>query len=670
MAVAEKEPSYQALEDLRETIRAHDRAYYVEDAPQISDHAYDQLFQELLAIEAAHPDWVTPDSPSQRVGGMVQEGFASVRHVVPLLSLANAFSAEDLRHFDRQVREESGQKPTYDVEFKLDGLSVALTYEAGRLTRGATRGNGLEGEDVTSNIKTIRNIPLRLDEAVDLVVRGEIYLPKKAFEQINAQREADGQPLFANPRNAAAGSVRQLDPAIARSRPLAGAFYTVLQGLEEVDQQDQALLRLGQLGLPTSWYQVCGDIEEAIATCLYWQDHRHELDFDIDGMVVKVNDLALGEALGSRARNPRSAIAYKFPPEEQETTVEDIQVQVGRTGVVTPVAYLTPVLISGSTVSRATLHNADLLAERDIRIGDRVWVRKAGEIIPEIIGVRKDLRTDQPPYVFPETCPACGTDLVRDETAVAIRCPNRLACSAQVQEGLVHLASRDALDIEGLGPSRVAQLYEAGLFKEVADIFLLTKDDLVGLDRFGEKSADNLIAAIDRAKDRPYARLLYGLGIPLVGLAMAQVLAEAFPSFAALSQASQEDLLAVEGVGPGIAEEVAIFFADPANQTTLQKLADLGLPVAKEAGEEGEAQNQSLAGKTFVLTGTLGDMSRAQAKEALEARGAKVTSAVSSKTDYVIAGENPGSKVDKAQALGIPILTEEDFQKLLEGDKS
>lgn len=659
---------YEELQGLRKEIRVHDHAYYVLDAPTISDAVYDALFQKLLKIEEAHPEWISEDSPSQRVGGMVQEGFVAVEHVVPLLSLANAFSPEDLRHFDQQVREEGGEDPSYSVEFKLDGLSVALTYEAGRLVRGATRGDGMRGEDVTSNIKTIRNIPLRLEEEIDLVVRGEIYLPKEAFGRLNKKREEEGKPLFANPRNAAAGSVRQLDSAIARSRPLAGAFYTILDGLEELKTQEEALLRMIELGLPTDRSYICKNIEEAIDVCLDWQVDRHALDYEIDGMVVKVNDLALTDRLGARSRTPRSAIAYKFPPEEKETVVHDIQVQVGRTGVITPVAHLEPVFISGSTVSRASLHNADLIAERDIRIGDSVRLRKAGDVIPEIVGVVKEKRINQKPYVFPTDCPVCGTQLVRDETAVAIRCPNRLACPAQVQEGLVHLASRDALDIEGLGPSRVAQLYESGLFKELDDIFRIKVEDLMGLERFAEKSAQNLVRAIEASKARPYYRLLYGLGIPLVGLTVAQILADAYPSFDALTRASEEELQRIEGIGPGIAEEVKIFFDDPTNQAHLEKLEALGLPVRHKEEGKGSQEFQRLTGKTIVLTGSLSMMTRSEAKEALQALGAKVTSSVSKKTDFVVAGESPGSKADKAQELGIPLLDEAAFQELLKGD--
>lgn len=659
-----------ALAALKETIRQHDVAYYVFDSPTISDHAYDQLFQQLLATEMAHPEWVTPDSPTQRVGGKVEGTFASVHHPIPLLSLANAFQKEDLLQFDRQLRQELGMEkgaPSYSLEFKIDGLSVALYYTNGVLTTAATRGDGLDGEDVTTTVRTIKNIPLRLSEDVTATFRGELFFTKDAFKALNQTRETYGESLFANARNAASGSVRQLNPEVTAKRRLSAVFYSLLQtsGLLPETQAD-ALDIIKTLGLRPVGAWHCEDIEAVWAHCVYWQTHRQDLPFDIDGLVIKLNDLVAQEALGNRARNPRWAIAYKFPPETAVTEILAISVQVGRTGVITPVAQLRPVLISGSTVSRATLHNEDFIIEKDIRVGDAVRIRKAGEIIPEVIEVIVDDRDRQPPFVFPTHCPACDTPLVRMPDEAATRCPNGLACPAQLRERIIHFASRDALDIEGLGPAVVNQLFNSGLVKNLTDLFVLSIEDLLTLDRFGRKSADNLIRALDTARSRPFHRLLFGLGIPLVGVSVSKLLVQHHSTLTSLMQADIEKLQEIPGIGPAIAQELTVFFADDHNREELKRLASFGFQMAERTATAETAL--SLQGQTFVLTGTLPNLTRKDAADRIEKQGGKVTGSVSKKTSYVVAGNDPGSKYDKAVALNIPILDEESLLALLEGE--
>ncbi len=660
------------LKDLRAQIRHHEYRYYVLDDPEISDASYDALYRELSALEKSHPDLVTPDSPTQRVGGTPDADFKEVIHQAPLLSLANAYSFDDLRAFDAQVcKELDVSSLVYNVEHKIDGLSVVLTYENGRLILGATRGNGFVGENVTANIKTIKNIPLVLRESMsEFVVRGEIYLKKSQFHNLNHLRDELGQPLFANARNAAAGSLRQLDPSVTAERELLGMFYTVMN-TDDLDEaqlstQDDAIAYIRQLGLAAVPSVRCEGIEEVCALCAHYNNIRATLPYDIDGLVVKISDLGLQQALSNRAKTPRWAIAYKFPTEKQETKVENIVVQVGRTGVITPVAELTPVQIAGTVVSRATLHNRDFIMEKDIRVGDRVLIQKAGEIIPEVIKVMKQDGPRNDPFVFPEVCPACGSPLIQLEEEVAVRCSNRLTCPAQVRAGLIHLVSRDALDIVGLGPSLINRLYDKGYVREAADIFRLSKDQLLTLERMGEKSANNLLAAIDSAKKRPLYQILFALGIPLVGLNVSKLLTLHYPTMRALSDAREEALLSIEGIGPAIADSVVCFFQSERNCAELDALRAAGVEMdAEQEKDEALVTKKVLQGKTFVLTGTLPHLSRKEATVLIEKAGGRVTSSVSNKTDYLLAGDEVGSKYEKAQSLHIPVLDEASFLDLI-----
>lgn len=656
------------LDNLKEKLRHYEYEYYVLDAPSISDANYDLLYRELLDIEHAHPEWITPDSPSQRVGGRVAEGFQTTQHPIPLLSLMNAFTKADLIQFDKRLKADLDRKEdlAYSLEFKIDGLSVALYYEDGILKTGATRGDGIFGEDITSNIRTIRGIPLRLQEPITGAFRGEVYLDYTSFENINKQREHQGEPLFANPRNAAAGSLRQLDPDVAAKRRLSAAFYTILSlSGTQPKRQEEALDMLRDLKLPivAAWY--CANIEEVWEHCLYWEDKKRDLPYPIDGLVIKLDDLSLQRELGSRAKTPRGAIAYKFTPDIAETTITNIDVQVGRTGAVTPVAYLDPVQISGSVVSRASLHNEDFILEKDIRIGDRVRIRKAGEIIPEVIEVVVNKRSlNSIPYVFPENCPACGTELVRMPEEAVTRCPNRLTCPAQIRERLVHFASRDALDIEGLGPAVVNQLFEANMVEDISDIFKLKKTDLLKLERFAEKSAEKLIGAIADGKNQNFDRVLYGLGIPLVGLTASKKLAKFYPSMDSLATANAEELQKIDGIGPNITREIKVFFADEHNKKVLQKLTSFGLHMEENLHDPGE-ERELFKDLVFVVTGSLKNYTRQGIRDYIESFGGKVSSSVSKNTDYVLVGEDPGSKYKKAVELGIEILTEETFLELI-----
>ena len=666
-----KEEAARRLEELRSLIHEYDYHYYVLDQPLVPDAVYDQLMRELEELEKAYPDLITPDSPTQRVGGAPLKAFNTVRHRVPLLSLSNSFSPGELRDFDRRVRQAVGNEVEYVVEPKIDGLTVALVYEEGRLVSGATRGDGFTGEDITQNLRTVKSVPLRLKHAVPrLEVRGEAYLPKQAFLRLNEEREKQGEPLFANPRNAAAGSLRQLDPRVTASRPLQVFFYAVLyiEG-HELKTQWEALSYLEEQGFPVNpWRYLCTSIEEVIKACEEGLQKRDDLSYDIDGMVVKVNRFDQQASLGSTFKSPRWAVAYKFPAQQAVTEVQDIILRVGRTGVLTPTALLRPVLLAGSTVSKATLHNEDYIREKDVRIGDQVVIQKAGEIIPEIVDVLKERRTGKEKvFVMPEKCPECGSRVVRLPGEAAARCTGA-ACPAQLRERIIHFASRDAMNIEGLGPAIIGQLLKAGLVHDAADLYRLRKEELAALERLGDKSADNLLQAIERSKQNPFSRLLFALGIRYVGNKVAQVLAEHFGSLERLQQASYEELRSVPEVGEKIASSVAAYFSDPQNQAVLKKLTEAGVntrqePPAAAAGEKSEAG--ALAGKTFVLTGTLSSMTRREAQALIESRGGKVAGSVSRHTDYVVAGESPGSKLEKARELGIAVLSEEEFLKLL-----
>lgn len=653
----------QEIKELRAELDRASYEYYMLDAPTMSDYDFDHKLRRLEELEAEHPELVTPDSPTQRVGGQVAEGFAAVVHQVPLESLQDVFSMEELGEFDQRVREVV-EDVSYDVEPKVDGLSVALEYENGVFVRGATRGDGRVGEDVTQNLRTIRTIPLRLPESLPrLIVRGEVFMPKSVFEQLNKERELSGQSLFANPRNAAAGSLRQLDPKIAAARKLdilvfniqyaeGKTFRTHVETLEYLESQRFRVIP----------HTACSTIDQCSRRIQAIGDGREEFDFDIDGAVVKVNSLADREALGSTAKFPRWAAAYKYPPEQKPSTVVDIVVQVGRTGVLTPKAVIEPVRLAGTTVTNATLHNQDFIAEKDVRIGDTVLVQKAGEIIPEIVAVLKEKRPEgTQPYHLPDRCPVCGAPVVRDEDGAALRCTGA-ECPAQLIRHLVHFASRDAMDIEGMGPANVETLVNAGLLKTPGDLYSLQAEEVAKLDRLGKKSAENLIAAIEKSKENDLSKLLTAFGIRQVGQKAAQVLARQFGTLDALMSASAEALSAVPDIGPITAENLVSWFADPQSRHLIDTLKEAGVNTESWSAPVGDR----LAGLTFVLTGELTHFTRKEAGERILALGGKVSGSVSRKTSYVVAGEAAGSKLRKAQELNIPILDEAAFLAMLE----
>ncbi|MBC7318611.1 NAD-dependent DNA ligase LigA [Candidatus Bipolaricaulota bacterium] len=656
------------VEKLREEIRRYDYYYYVLNQPLISDAEYDRLFRELLELEQKYPELVTPDSPTQRVGAPPAEEFAPVEHAIPMLSLNNCFNDEELEEWDDRVRRLlGGEAVEYVCEPKLDGLSVELVYVDGVFTVGSTRGDGRVGEDVTRNLRTIKQVPLRLfpiDGQVPrlLEARGEVYMEKEAFRRLNEERERRGEPLFANPRNAAAGSLRQLDPNVTASRPLKIFFYAMgrAEGIE-IRSQVELLTTFPKLGLPVNpLWKLCKTLDEVKAFYRELLAMRHELPYETDGMVVKVNDFAQREILGEVSRAPRWAVAYKFPAEEATTRVLDIIVQVGRTGVLTPVAILEPVEVSGATVSRATLHNEDEIRRKDIRIGDWVIVRRAGEVIPEVVKSIPERRTgEEKEFKMPERCPSCGGPVVRPPGEVAYRCEN-LSCPARIKESIRHFASRRAMDIEGLGEKLVDKLVETGLVRKLSDIYRLKKEDLVNLERMGEKSAQNLLDQIERSKNAGLARLIFALGIRYVGEHLAEVLAEHYPSLEALSNATYEELIRIPEVGPRIAQSIVDFFKNEENRKLIQELKELGVKTEAEKPKEGP-----LSGKTFVFTGALSAFTREEARRIVESLGGRVASGVSRKVDYVVVGADPGEKLRKAQELGITIINEEEFRKLV-----
>ena len=646
------------LEQLRRELNQHNYNYYVLDAPTITDYEYDHLLRRLEELEAAHPEWITPDSPTQRVGGKALDSFQQVVHRVPLQSLQDVFSPEELLDFDRRVQESAGAVE-YILEPKVDGLSVAIEYEDGVFVRGATRGDGQIGEDVTENIRTIRTIPMVLEGAPhSLIVRGEVYMPRKVFEKLNEQRELRGEALFANPRNAAAGSMRQLDPKIAAARGLdMVAFNIQYSDGTPFATDSEGLDWLRSLKFRVIDYQRASRMEDITPMIFTLGDQREKYPFDIDGAVVKVNDLTVRDSMGSTAKFPRWAAAYKYPPEQKESVVQDIVVQVGRTGVLTPKAVVAPVRLAGTTVTNATLHNQDFITEKDIRIGDTVVVQKAGEIIPEIVSVVKDKRpAGTVPYHLPAVCPVCGAPVVRDEDGVHIRCTGA-ECPAQLLRNLTHFASRDAMDIDGLGPAVIEALEGAGLVKTPADLYHLDAKQVAALDRMGQKSAQNLLDAVERSKSSDLSRLLCAFGIRQVGTKAAKVLAAKFGSLDRLAGASAEELTAIDDVGAITAQYLTEWFASPQSQHLIAALKEAGVNMESTAAPTGER----LAGLTFVLTGELSACSRKEAGEKLEALGAKVSGSVSKKTSFVVAGEAAGSKLHKAQELGVPVLDEAQF---------
>lgn len=663
-----KEEAKKRIEWLRKEIRRHDYLYYVLNKPEISDAEYDKLMRELQELEEMYPELITPDSPTQRVGAPPAEEFKTVTHLKPMLSLDNAFKEEEMRRFDERIRRELGkEKVSYVAEPKLDGLSVELVYENGIFVRGSTRGDGINGEDVTENLKTIRAVPLRLREANGipsrLAVRGEVIMHIKDFEELNKKLIERGEEPLANPRNAAAGSLRRLDPRETAERPLDIFFYEIMiaEGIDVKTQWD-ALQYLKEWGLKTNpLARKCEDAEDVIDFYKEMLEKRENLSYEIDGIVVKVNDLSDQEKLGTKARSPRWAIAYKFPPREKITQIMDVIVQVGRTGTLTPVALLKPVDVSGVTVSRATLHNEDYIREKDIRIGDWVKIARAGDVIPEVLGVVKEKRTGQEKeFKMPTKCPVCGSHVVRE--GAYYRCTGGLSCPAQLKRSITHYASKGAMDIEGLGPKIVDLLVDTGLVKRISDLYKLRKIDLLKLPGFADKAAQNLLDSIERSKERGLDRFIYALGIPNVGEHMAKVLAERFKTLDALMNAREFELLAIHEVGPETARSVYNFFREEKNREEIERLREVGVKatVAKMEKKEG-----ILKGKVFVFTGALKEFTRSEAKKIVEELGGVAASSVSRNVDYVVVGENPGSKYDKAKKLGIKIINEEEFKKLI-----
>jgi len=660
--------------ELRRQLNRHNYRYYVLDSPEISDAEYDALFRRLQDLEEQHPDLITSDSPTQRVGAEPLSEFETVRHRLPMLSLGNAFDEDELRAFDERVKRHlslpADETIDYLAELKVDGLAVSLTYENGILARGATRGDGATGEDITQNLRTVRAIPLRMladDPPSFIEVRGEVYLDRREFARINREREEEGQPLFANPRNAAAGSVRQLDSSITARRRLDIIVYGTgaLEGLS-FERHSEMLDYLVTVGFRASPERaVCRGIDEAAAYCRQWQEKHADLSYGADGVVLKADSLALQSDLGQVSRSPRWAVAYKFPPEEQTTVVKDIFVSVGRTGALTPVAMMEPVVISGSTVQMATLHNEDEVARKDVRVGDTVVVRKAGDVIPEIVSVIEGKRTgDERAFVMPDTCPVCGAEAVREEGEAVRRCTG-IACPAQVNGRIEHFFSRGALDAEGLGPRIIAQLTAKEMVRHPADLYFLTKDDILKLDRMGDKLAQNILDAIATTKRPPLARLISGLGIRHVGGHVSDVLAQRFRSLDRLASATEEELAETMEIGPVIAQAVTVFFRQDQTKELLRKLKGAGVSPQAPAAPEPAPAGGPFAGKTVVFTGGL-TIPRSEAEAMVQAQGGRATSSVSKSTDFVVAGDSPGSTFDKARQLGVRVLTEEEFRRMIE----
>ena len=652
------------MRDLRARLNENSYLYYVMDAPTMSDYEYDRLYRRLEDLEAEHPEEITPDSPTQRVGDKILTGFQTYTHEKPLESLQDVFNAEELSDFCTRLEETLGEIPAYSVEPKVDGLSVALEYRDGAFYRGATRGDGRVGEDVTENLKTIRSIPMELpDKLLRLIVRGEVYMSRAVFEELNAARELEGKKLLANPRNAAAGALRQLDPKIAAERKLDIQIFNLeLADGKTFDTHAATLDYLASQRFRVIPHKTLSGTANLQAEIDRINDERGAYPFDIDGGVIKLNDLAKRGVLGSTAKFPRWAVAFKYPPEQKTSTVLDIVIQVGRTGVLTPKAILNPVRLAGTTVAAATLHNQDYIAEKDIRIGDTVTVRKAGEIIPEIVEVDLTKRPEgATPYRFPERCPVCGAEVRRDDDGAAVRCTGA-ECPAQLLRNLTHFASRDAMDIDGLGPAVVEQLVENKLVRNAADLYRLNRDEIAALDRMGEKSADNLLKSIEESKTRDLSRLLFAFGIRQVGEKAAQALAIRFQTMDALQAASEDDLTNIPDVGAITARSVAEFLNQPQSRDLISRLKAVGVRMDSALKPVGGP----FAGLTFVLTGTLSRFGRKEAEEKIKSYGGKASSSVSKKTAYVIAGDDAGKKLQKARDLNVPILTEEEFLKLLD----
>ncbi len=661
------------IERLREEIRYHDYRYYVLNNPVISDYEYDQLVKKLEKLEKEYPELITPDSPTQRVGEAYTGEFPPVEHRIKMLSLENTYSEDELKDFDRKVKKFLGsdEEVEYAVELKIDGVAVSLEYRKGKFFRGSTRGNGIVGDEITNNLRAIKSIPLKLltdeKELFDIEVRGEVFMPRPSFEKLNKEREKRGEPLFANPRNASAGSLKNLDPRIVEKRGLDIFVHTIAEIPKKYKTHFEALSKLREIGFKISpFIKVVRGIEKAFPLIDEWQEKKKELDFDIDGMVLKVNSFELQRKLGYTEKAPRWAIAYKFPAEQRVTKIINIEVNIGRTGTATPVAILEPVFLSGTTVSRATLHNLDEIERKDIRIGDWVMVEKAGEIIPQVVKVVKEKRNGkEKKFVMPKDCPVCGAKLVREEGEVAYRCIN-VSCPAQVKGRIIHFASRNAMDIEGMGDVLVDVLVNRGLLKDYGDIYYLNRTDLIKLERMGEKSVDNLMNAIEDSKNRPLERLIYGLGIRHVGIHNARIISNIFHSIDSIRKASYEELASIDDIGPVRARSIVEFFNEKSNVNVLDKLRKAGVKIEEKVKEGAKP----LAGKKFVFTGALSTMTREEAQDLVISLGGSVSNSVSKKTDYTVVGENPGSKYDKAKSLGVKTISEKEFLKLIQDIKN
>ena len=674
----DKKSAQSKINRLRETLRQHNHNYYVLDNPTVSDREYDILYRQLVDLESEYPDLITPDSPTQRVGGKPLEQFEQVSHSVPMLSLDNTYSEDELRAFDERVRRglETDSKINYVAELKLDGLAVSLRYENGLFVQGATRGDGRTGEDVTVNLRTVRSLPLRIGNPElkpqlpeVLEIRGEVYMTREGLERANLEREKIGEPPFVNPRNAAAGSLRLLDSAATARRPLSVFLYQLVHvGDQSIDLEKHSdILRyLASAGLPVNaHWRLCAGIDSVLDYCREWDSKRHALPYDTDGVVVKVDSLTERGTLGFTSKYPRWAIAYKFAAERALTKLTAIDIQVGRTGALTPTARLEPVFLAGTTVSNATLHNEDEIRRKDIRVGDMVWIEKGGDIIPKVVEVDPDSRPkNSTPYKMPENCPACGAAAVREEGGAVRRCINS-GCPAQLKQRLQHFASRGALDIEGLGPAIVEQFLEHGLVGTVADLYAIDPEKVAALEKMGRKSAANLISALEKSKFQPPERLLHALGIRHVGAGAAELLIGRFGGIDALAGAGIEEIEQVEGIGPVVARSVHDYFRDRHNLELLARLKEYGLKMKSDTVPQESAAEGPFAGKTVVLTGTLAAMTREEATAKLKAAGAKVTGSVSRNTDYVIAGAEAGSKLDKAEKLGVTVLGEEEMVRML-----
>lgn len=656
------------VEELKKLLNQYGHEYYVLDRPSVPDSEYDQKMQELIQLEEAYPELITTDSPTQRVGGEPLEGFKKVEHQIPMLSLGNAFNETDLRAFDRRVRERLNEPVRYVCELKIDGLAVSLIYENGQFIQGATRGDGTVGEDITSNLRTVKSIPLSVSEQAKIEVRGEAFMPKASFHKLNEIKAEHAEEPFANPRNAAAGSLRQLDPKIAASRNLSVFLYGVGEWeVEGITSHSERLTLLSELGLKVNpEWRTFDTIEGVLDYVSHWTDNRQNLDYEIDGIVIKVDHIAQQERLGYTARSPRWAIAYKFPAEEVLTTLTDIELSVGRTGVITPTAVLDPVQVAGSTVQRASLHNEDLIREKDIRIGDEVIIKKAGDIIPEVVRVLPEKRTgDEVEFYMPDACPACGSELIRLDEEVALRCINP-DCPAQLEEGLLHFASRNAMNIDGLGEKVNAQLFREELIHTIADVYRLDRNELLKLERMGEKSADNLLHAIENSKANSLEKLLFGLGIRFIGEKAARILAEHFGTMEKIEQATYDELVAIDEIGEKMAESVVQFFSEDKVIHLLEELNELGLNMTYHGPRQaGEADETIFTGKTIVLTGKMEHFTRQEARAQIEAMGGSVTGSVSKNTDIVIAGEAAGSKYEQARKLDVTIWDEEQLKQAL-----